>query len=150
MSLLNTQLVLQAQHTLEKVVVVEKSTKKSKTQEGESHDEQLKPQHNPVLSGSITVGGHNIETLDLKWWRAQVGVVQQEPFLFNDTIINNVTHGLIGTQWEDEPGERKLELVKEACQEAYAHDFVSRLPDVSICFSPLFLSHTSSAHVLTK
>ncbi|KAI4841607.1 ABC transporter [Aureobasidium sp. EXF-8846] len=120
---------LQAQHALEKVVVVEKSAKKSKTQEGESPDEQPEPQYNPVLSGSIAVGGHNIETLDLKWWRAQIGVVQQEPFLFNDTIINNVTHGLIGTRWEDEPEERKLELVKEACQEAYAHDFVSRLPD---------------------
>jgi len=120
---------LQAQHTLEKVVVVEKSTKKSKIQEGESHDEQPEPHHNPVLSGSISIGGHNIETLDLKWWRAQVGVVQQEPFLFNDTIINNVAYGLIGTGMEDEPEERKLELVKEACQEAYAHDFVSRLPD---------------------
>jgi ATP-binding cassette subfamily B (MDR/TAP) protein 1 len=121
---------LQDQHTLQKVVT-EKPTKKSKTPENDLHDEQPESQLKPVLSGAITIGDHNIETLDLKWWRAQVGVVQQEPFLFNDTIVNNVANGLIGTKWEHEPKELKLELVKEACQEAYAHEFVTRLPDVS-------------------
>jgi ATP-binding cassette subfamily B (MDR/TAP) protein 1 len=121
---------LQDQQTLQKVVA-EKPTEKSKTSENDLHDEQPESQLKPVLSGAITIGNHNIETLDLKWWRAQVGVVQQEPFLFNDTIINNVANGLIGTKWENEPEERKLELAKEACQEAYAHDFVARLSDVS-------------------
>jgi ATP-binding cassette subfamily B (MDR/TAP) protein 1 len=121
---------LQDQQTLQKVVA-EKPTEKSKTSENDLHDEQPESQLKPVLSGAITIGNHNIETLDLKWWRAQVGVVQQEPFLFNDTIVNNVANGLIGTKWENEPEERKLELAKEACQEAYAHDFVARLPDVS-------------------
>ncbi|KAI4761868.1 ABC transporter [Aureobasidium sp. EXF-3400] len=119
---------LQDQHTLQKVVT-EKPTKKSKTPENDLHDEQPESQLKPVLSGAITIGDHNIETLDLKWWRAQVGVVQQEPFLFNDTIVNNVANGLIGTKWEHEPKELKLELVKKACQEAYAHEFVTRLPD---------------------
>jgi ATP-binding cassette subfamily B (MDR/TAP) protein 1 len=131
---------LQDQHTLQKVVA-EKPTKKSKKQKNETHVEQSESQHNPILSGSITIGDHNIETLDLKWWRAQVGVVQQEPFLFNDTIFNNVANGLIGTLWEDESEDRKLELVKEACQEAYAHDFVTRLPDVGIQLpTPLSIS----------
>ncbi|KAH8587169.1 P-loop containing nucleoside triphosphate hydrolase protein [Bisporella sp. PMI_857] len=83
----------------------------------------------PKLSGTITVGSHNLEDLDPKWWRAQIGLVQQEPFLFNDTIFGNVTNGLIGTKWADEPEERKRQLVLEACQEAYAHEFISRLPD---------------------
>ncbi|KAG9685752.1 ABC transporter, partial [Aureobasidium melanogenum] len=90
---------LQDQHMLQQVVA-EKPSKKAGHSEDELLDKQPGSQAKPVLSGSIIVGGHNIETLDLKWWRAQVGVVQQEPFLFNDTIINNVANGLIGTQWE--------------------------------------------------
>ncbi|KAG9650916.1 ABC transporter, partial [Aureobasidium melanogenum] len=119
---------LQDQHMLQQAVA-EKPSKKAGRSEDEPLDKQPKSQGKPVLSGSIIVGGHNIETLDLKWWRAQVGVVQQEPFLFNDTIINNVANGLIGTQWEIESKEKILELVQEACREAYAHDFITRLPD---------------------
>jgi ATP-binding cassette, subfamily B (MDR/TAP), member 1 len=111
--------------------VQQKPADKSKDKSSDSLDEELKIQAIPKLSGSITVGGHNFNDLDLKWWRSQVGLVQQEPFLFNDTIFNNVAHGLIGTLWEDEMEERKQELVQEACQEAYAHEFITRLPDVS-------------------
>lgn len=121
---------LQDQHTLQQVVA-DKPSEKAGPLEDHSLDEQAESQVKPSLSGSITIGGHNLETLDLKWWRAQVGIVQQEPFLFNDTIVNNVANGLIGTQWENEPEDKKLELVREACHEAYAHDFVTRLPDVS-------------------
>lgn len=126
---------LQDQHILEKVVA-EKPSKKPETLENETRDEQPVSLDKPALSGTITIGDHNIENLDLGWWRAQVGVVQQEPFLFNDTIVKNVANGLIGTVWEDESEQRKLELVKEACHEAYAHDFVDHLPDVSIYLFP--------------
>lgn len=104
------------------------------------HEEKSLSRDNPVLSGTITIGDHNIETLDLKWWRAQIGVVQQDPFLYNDTIVKNVANGLIGTRWENESEERRLELVEEACQEAYAHDFVTHLPDVSIRVLFMYLS----------
>ncbi|KAI9154905.1 Multidrug resistance protein 1-like protein 1 [Paramyrothecium foliicola] len=80
-------------------------------------------------NGSIRVGNHDIKDLDLKWWRSQIGLVQQEPFLFNDTIFNNVAHGLIGTEWADATEERKRQLVQEACAEAYADNFIQRLPD---------------------
>ncbi len=95
-------------------------------------EEEPKPLLKAALSGSITIGGFSLEDLDLKWWRSQIGLVQQEPFLFNDTIFNNVANGLIGTVWEDATEEQKRKLVREACQEAYAHEFVARLPDVSV------------------
>lgn len=57
--------------------------------------------------------------------------MQQEPFLFNDTIFKNVEYGLIGTEWENESEERKKELVEKACKEAFADEFITRLPDVS-------------------
>ncbi|KAJ5285408.1 hypothetical protein N7534_004364 [Penicillium rubens] len=78
--------------------------------------------------GSISVGQRNIEQLDLKWWRSNIGLVQQEPFLFNDTIFKNVSFGLVGTKWEDEPDSVKAGLVENACKEAFADEFIDRLP----------------------
>lgn len=80
--------------------------------------------------GSIVVGDHNINSLDLKWWRSQIGLVQQEPFLFNNTIFENVAFGLIGTKWENESDEVKRQLVEDACREAFAEEFILRLPEV--------------------
>ncbi|KAI1498378.1 P-loop containing nucleoside triphosphate hydrolase protein [Biscogniauxia marginata] len=81
------------------------------------------------LKGSVFTCDHDLDEIDLKWWRSQIGLVQQEPFLFNDTIYNNVAYGLIGSEWEREPDERKKELVREACKESFADEFIDRLPD---------------------
>ncbi|KAJ5261435.1 hypothetical protein N7478_012030 [Penicillium angulare] len=79
--------------------------------------------------GKICLGERNIEELDLKWWRSQIGLVQQEPFLFNDTIFKNISYGLVGTQWENEPDSVKARLVENACKEAFADEFIDRLPN---------------------
>lgn len=84
----------------------------------------------PTATGSIEVSGHNINQLDLKWWRTQIGLVQQEPFLFHDTVYNNVCFGLIGSEWDGESEQVKRKLVIEACKEAFADEFVQRLPFV--------------------
>ncbi|KAH8675568.1 P-loop containing nucleoside triphosphate hydrolase protein [Xylariales sp. PMI_506] len=103
----------------------------SEKPEGETEE----PRHSeetgqPVqLKGSISTCGHQLEEMDLKWWRSQIGLVQQEPFLFNDTIFKNVAHGLIGSEFENESEERKKELVIEACKESFADEFIDRLPD---------------------
>ncbi|KAI0403945.1 ABC transporter-like protein [Xylaria palmicola] len=80
-------------------------------------------------NGSVTVGGRKLTDLDLKWWRSQIGLVQQEPFLFNQTIFENVASGLVGTEWEDADVAVKREMVQAACKEAYADEFISRLPE---------------------
>lgn len=82
-------------------------------------------------NGTITTSGRNLHDIDLMWWRRNVGLVQQEPFLFNDTIYKNVEHGLIGTQWEFDSEISKMRLVIEACREAFADEFITRLPQVS-------------------
>lgn len=84
-----------------------------------------------LRNGAITMAGHNIEEFDVKWWRSQIGLVQQEPFLFNGTIFENVSYGLIGTKWENENEVKKRQLVVEACEEAFAHEFISRMTYVS-------------------
>ncbi|KAK5941901.1 hypothetical protein PMZ80_005852 [Knufia obscura] len=80
------------------------------------------------INGCISSGGHSVNKFDLKWWRSQIGLVQQEPFLFNDTIENNVAYGLIGTQFEHVEGPKRLELVQHACREAFADEFIRKLP----------------------
>ncbi|UZP34635.1 hypothetical protein NXS19_002451 [Fusarium pseudograminearum] len=82
-----------------------------------------------ALSGSISIGAHDLDDLEGKWWRAQIGLVQQEPFLFNSSIFENVANGLLGTVWENESEAKKRKMVQDACQEAYAHEFICRLPD---------------------
>jgi ABC-type multidrug transport system fused ATPase/permease subunit len=81
-----------------------------------------------ILSSGIYIGDVNLNIIDSKWWRSNIGLVQQEPFLFNDTIFKNVANGLAGTDYENISVERKLTMVQKACTEAFADDFISRLP----------------------
>ncbi|PMD39974.1 hypothetical protein L207DRAFT_428418 [Hyaloscypha variabilis F] len=80
------------------------------------------------LSGKIMIGDKNLDDLDLKWWRSQIGLVQQEPFIFNSSIYQNVEYGLIGTKFENESKEVKQRLVEDACKEAFADEFIVKLP----------------------
>jgi ATP-binding cassette subfamily B (MDR/TAP) protein 1 len=79
-------------------------------------------------SSGIFIGETNLNDIDVKWWRSNVGLVQQEPFLFNDTIFNNVANGLAGTKWHHSPEEMKSLMVEWACKEAYADEFIRKLP----------------------
>lgn len=79
-------------------------------------------------SSGVFIGDSNLETLDTKWWRSQIGLVSQEPFLFNDTIFSNVANGLAGTESEGLSAERKRQMVTNACREAQANEFIDRLP----------------------
>ncbi len=81
-----------------------------------------------TCTGTIRIGQTDLRDVDLKWWRSQIGLVQQEPFLFNDTLFNNVAFGLCGTDMQDLSKEEKMKMVEEACREAYAEEFISRLP----------------------
>ncbi|RYP78272.1 hypothetical protein DL770_006911 [Monosporascus sp. CRB-9-2] len=80
-------------------------------------------------NGLIRVGQHKLQDIDLKWWRSQIGLVEQEPFLFNDTVFENVANGLIGTEWENAGYDKKKDLVEKACKESFADEFINRLPE---------------------
>ncbi|KAF2229603.1 lipid A export ATP-binding/permease protein msbA [Viridothelium virens] len=100
------------------------ATEKDETAAHLSDDQQVVLQN----SGSILVGDHPIESLDLTWWRSSIGLVQQEPFLFNKTVFENVELGLVGSQWEHESADVKRKLVQRACEDAFADEFIQRLP----------------------
>jgi ATP-binding cassette, subfamily B (MDR/TAP), member 1 len=80
-------------------------------------------------TGSIEIDGEDIASLHLKWWRSQIALVQQEPVLFNDTILENVLNGLDTAFVENLDQETMRQLVLDACRQANAHDFISALPE---------------------
>ncbi|TYJ04952.1 hypothetical protein E1A91_A12G130100v1 [Gossypium mustelinum] len=70
-------------------------------------------------SGCITIDGVEIQTLQLKWLRQQMGLVSQEPILFNETIRANIAYGKGGNATEAE--------ILAASELANAHKFISSL-----------------------
>ncbi|KAH8752571.1 P-loop containing nucleoside triphosphate hydrolase protein [Diaporthe sp. PMI_573] len=81
------------------------------------------------VKGKVYLDGHDISTLNLRWLRQQISLVSQEPTLFGTTIYENIRHGLVGTKHEDESPERQKELIEAAAVKAYAHDFITALPE---------------------
>ena len=49
-------------------------------------------------SGHVTLGGKDLSSYNLRWLRQQVGVVEQEPVLFDATIGANIAHGLVNSK----------------------------------------------------
>lgn len=66
--------------------------------------------------------GVDVSKLNVQWLRSHIGVVGQEPVLFDTTIRENIRYG------NDSITEE--EMIK-AAKEANAHDFISKLPEVS-------------------
>lgn len=57
--------------------------------------------------------------------------MQQEPVLFSGTVFENVAYGLYGTDKANLPLEEQRALVEKACKDAFADEFIDRLPKVS-------------------
>jgi subfamily B ATP-binding cassette protein MsbA len=86
---------------------------------GKSTLVDLIPRFYDVREGSVTVDGVDVRDLTVTSLRAQIGIVTQHTFLFNDTIRNNIAYG--------DPG-RRMEDIIAAAKAANAHDFISTLP----------------------
>ncbi|KAJ5531286.1 ABC transporter integral membrane type 1 [Penicillium freii] len=87
----------------------------SLSEEASTHSQQPTTQNR----GSISIGGHDIADVRLRWWRSQIGLVQQEPFLFNDTIFNNICFGLKGTQRVQKEGKSSKGVSRSICRRGY-------------------------------
>lgn len=71
------------------------------------------------FAGIITLDGHDLRKLQVKWLRDQIGMVGQEPILFATSILENVMMG--------KDNATKEEAIS-ACIAADAHNFISNLP----------------------
>jgi len=73
-----------------------------------------------VQSGSIHIDGYPIKSLKLSYLREQIGLVAQDPFLFNGTVAENILYGNI---------EANRDQVISAAVSAHADTFIKNLPD---------------------
>lgn len=87
---------------------------------GKSTIAGLIPRFYDVTGGSIQVDGINIKDYDLGYLRSQIGVVQQEPYMFHGTVYENIAYGL--------PGATMGQVI-DAAKKANAHKFISKLPN---------------------
>lgn len=81
------------------------------------------------LEGNISLDGHDIKDLNLRWLRSQIGMVMQEPNLFATSVKDNVAHGLMNTSYASLSASEQFALVKKACIEANADGFITKLTD---------------------
>ena len=80
----------------------------------------LLPRFYDVTGGRITIDGQDVRTLTLKSLRSQIGMVQQDVYLFCGTIRENIAYG--------KPGASMDEIIA-AAKRANIHDFIEELPD---------------------
>lgn len=80
------------------------------------------------IGGHIYLDGHDITELDVSFLREQISLVSQEPVLFACSVFENIAYGLIGTRYEHSSDIEKEALVRDACRQANALDFVEKLP----------------------
>jgi len=73
----------------------------------------------PVMSGSITVAGRDIDGYNMKWWRRHCGVVMQDGVIFSESIARNIAV---------DDGEIDCDRLVEAARIACIHNYVMSLP----------------------
>lgn len=80
----------------------------------------LIPRFYDVSSGALTIDGTDVRDVTLESLRNQIGMVQQDVYLFSDTIRANIEYGLPGASYEQ---------VVRAAREAGAYEFIKDLPE---------------------
>ena len=88
----------------------------------------LVPRFYDPTAGVIALDGTDIRQFTTHDLRALMGIVCQEPVLFNDTVYNNITFGVDTTQ----PAPNGLtwaEAVEQAARIANAHEFIAEMPE---------------------
>ncbi len=87
---------------------------------GKSTIVNLLPRFYDITGGRITVDGRDIRDFTLASLRRNVGIVQQDVFLFSATLWDNIAYGAVDASFED---------VVRAAKVAQLHDHISSLPD---------------------
>jgi len=89
---------------------------------GKSTTVQLIQRFYDASSGMVKVDGVDVKELNLKWLREQIGIVSQEPVLFNMSIGENLKLGAKNRETVTQ------DQIKEACKMANCHSFIKLLP----------------------
>jgi len=94
----------------------------------------LIPRLYDCTEGEILIDGYNVKTIPLGTLRTNIGMVQQEPFLFSDSVINNISYGL------KEIDEKRVKKVAEIANfdkdvEQFPHKYETVVGERGITFS---------------
>ena len=81
---------------------------------------QLIPRFYEATGGTISVDGKDIRSVTQRSLRSNIGIVQQDVFLFADTVLENIRYGRPGASFED---------VVEAAKRAEIYDDIMQMPD---------------------
>ncbi|HSJ52881.1 MAG TPA: ABC transporter ATP-binding protein, partial [Anaerolineae bacterium] len=81
----------------------------------------LLPRFYEYTSGSLTLDGHELKDLPRHYLRQQIGIVEQEPFLFSRSVRENITYGVGRPVSDDE--------VEAAARAAAIHDTILTFPE---------------------
>ncbi len=87
---------------------------------GKSTVVNMIPRLYDVLGGSVSIAGVDVRDFDLKYLRECIGVVTQETYLFNGTILENLRYA---------KADATMEEIEAACRIANIHDFIVSQPD---------------------
>jgi len=87
---------------------------------GKSTIAHLIPRFYDVTGGRITIDGIDVRDVTLESLRRNVGIVQQNTFLFSATIRDNIAYGAVNAD---------MERIVSAAKAAQLHDFIQSLPD---------------------
>ena len=88
----------------------------------------LLPRFYDPQEGAVSIDGIDIKRFKTRDLRSLMGIVCQEPILFNDTVFNNITFGVDTSQPAPE-GHTWRELAEQAARVANAHEFIEQLPE---------------------
>ncbi|SES29543.1 ABC transporter ATP-binding protein [Psychrobacillus sp. OK032] len=80
----------------------------------------LIPRFYDVNEGAISIDGLNIQDVTMQSLRAQIGIVQQDVFLFTGTIEENIAYG---------KKDASVEEIRDAAKKAHLEDFIAGLPE---------------------
>lgn len=86
---------------------------------GKSTVVNLIPRLYDVLGGKVTIAGVDVRDFDLQYLRQCIGIVTQETYLFNGTILDNLRYA---------KEDATMNEIEEACKIANIHDFIVRQP----------------------
>ena len=90
------------------------------TGSGKSSLLNLIPRYYDAAGGAVRVDGQDVRRFDLQSLRSAVSIVPQDPFLFSDTVRNNIAYG---------NPDADLEQVIAAAKDAQAYDFILGMPE---------------------
>lgn len=99
-------------------------------------------------AGGIRIDNRDVRQYNLHWLRSQIGIVSQEPILFDLSIAENIAYG-------DNSRQVSMDEIIDAAKKANIYDFISKLPNVitrnlkrkninSLCLNFCFVLFTSN------